>query len=151
MAAPVPPPHGIYVPVPTFFKSAPQQGNPIPSLDLETQLKHGLHLAKNGIKGLVLLGSSGEAIALSLQERNDLISYMRKGFNDAGFKDYPLIAGTTAQAIDEVDNQLRGACDAGANWGMVLAPGFFAGGGASEGIQQWFEAVADRSPIPILM
>jgi 2-keto-3-deoxy-L-rhamnonate aldolase len=151
MAPSTPPPPGIYVPVPTFFKSAPTTSNPVPALDLEAQLKHGLHLARNGIRGLVLLGSSGETISLSSAERSELVSYVKNGFEKEGFKDYPIIAGTTAQGIEEVINELKAAKESGAAWGMVLAPAYFAAGGGAAGIGQWFEAVAARSPIPIMM
>lgn len=146
-----PPPAGIYVPVPTFFASAPTPSSPTPPTDLPTQLQHGLHLARNGIRGLVLLGSTGETISLSIAERSELLAYMREGFAKADFKNYPLIAGTTGQGVDEVLTELKSAKDAGAGWGMVLAPGYFAAGGGAVGIQQWYEAVADKSPIPIMM
>ena len=146
-----PPPAGIYVPVPTFFTAAPTRSSPTPPIDLETQLKHGLHLAHNGVRGLVLLGSSGETISLSLAERSELVKHMRDGFDKADLKDYPLVAGTTGQGIDEALTELKTAKDAGAGWGMVLAPAYFAGGGGAAGIKQWYEAVADKSPIPIMM
>ncbi|PHH82317.1 hypothetical protein CDD83_3302 [Cordyceps sp. RAO-2017] len=43
------------------------------------------------------------------------------------------------------------AGEAGARWGLCLAPGFNAAATAQEGIVAWFTAVADRSPIPILV
>ncbi|KAL8948810.1 MAG: hypothetical protein Q9222_005039, partial [Ikaeria aurantiellina] len=120
-----PPPPGIYVPVPTFF-SKPTPSDITPPLDLETQTKHALHLAKSGIKGLVLLGSTGEAIALTNSERKSLISHVRQEMDKANYKDYPLIAGTATQGIEDTLLQLQISKDAGAQWGLVLAPGFFA-------------------------
>ena len=148
-----PPPAGVYVPVPTFFvsKSAANYSPIAAPLDLATQAAHSIHLAKSGITGLVILGSTGEAINLTNKERFDVLSACRKAFEDGGFKDYPIIAGTAAQNIEEVVEQLKSAKEAGVQWGLCLVPGFFAGASTQEGIVKWFTAVADQSPIPILM
>lgn len=151
MAAP--PPAGVYVPVPTFFVSKTAVNyNPVAApLDLATQAAHSVHLAKSGIRGLVVLGSTGEAIHLSNKERFDVLSHVRKELESAGFKDYPIIAGTAAQNIEEVVDQLKSAQDAGSKWGLCLVPGYFAGASTQDGIIQWFKAVADQSPIPIMI
>jgi len=148
-----PPPAGVYVPVPTFFVSRSAANySPISTpLDLETQARHSIHLAKSGIKGLVVLGSTGEAVHLTNAERFSVLSSIRAAFEEAGFKDYPIIAGTAAQNIDEVVEQLVDAKKAGAGWGLSLVPGYFAGASTQEGIVEWFKAVADRSPIPVLI
>jgi 2-keto-3-deoxy-L-rhamnonate aldolase len=148
-----PPPAGVYVPVPTFFvsRTAKNYNTVAPPLDLETQAKHSLHLARSGITGLVVLGSTGEAIHLSNKERFEVLSGIRKAFDDGGFKEYPLIAGTAAQNIEEVVEQLKSAKEAGCQWGLCLVPGYFAGASTQQGIIQWFTAVADQSPIPIMM
>ncbi|KAI0134317.1 hypothetical protein BJ170DRAFT_194726 [Xylariales sp. AK1849] len=147
------PPAGIYVPVPTFFqskKSASYSAIASP-VDIETQVAHSIYLAKAGIKGLVILGSTGEAIHLTNKERFDVLSGVRQGFEKAGFTDYPIIAGTATQNIEETVEQLKSAKEAGVQWGLCLVPGYFAGASTQEGVIQWFTAVADQSPIPILI
>ena len=99
----------------------------------------------------MILGSTGEAIHLTNKERFEVLSGVRKAFDASGFKDYPIIAGTATQNIEETVQQLKEAKDAGAGWGLVLVPGYFAGASTQEGIIKWFTAVADQSPIPILM
>lgn len=148
-----PPPPGVYVPVPTFFvgKSAPNYSRTAAPLDLPTQAAHSLHLARSGIQGLVILGSTGEAIHLSNKERSEVLTSSRKELDAAGFKDYPIIAGTATQNVEEAIEQLKDAKKAGSQWGLCLAPGYFAGAATQEGIIAWFEAVADGSPIPIMM
>ncbi|KAL8922724.1 MAG: hypothetical protein Q9208_005037 [Pyrenodesmia sp. 3 TL-2023] len=145
-----PPPPGIYVPVPTFF-SKPPPNEPTLPLALGTQTEHALHLAKNGIRGLVLLGSTGEAIALTNEDRRSLIMHIRQEMDRAGYKDYPLIAGTATQGIEDTIKQLQLSKEAGAQWGLVLAPGFFATVVTQQGLIDWYTAVADHSPLPILM
>lgn len=150
------PPAGVYVPVPTFFVSkisADAQTTPnwVAPVDLKTQAAHSIYLAKAGIRGLVVLGSTGEAIHLTNKERFEVLSSIRKELENAGFKDYPIIAGTAAQNIEEVVGQLKAAKEAGAQWGLSLVPGYFAGASTQEGIIRWFTAVADQSPIPVMM
>lgn len=106
---------------------------------------------KGGVKGLVILGSTGEAIHLTNKERTELISSQRQELDKAGFKDRAIIAGTATQNIEETLDQLRDAKAAGAGYGMVLAPGYFASAASQQGIAKWFQAVADKSPIPVMM
>ncbi|KAI0012622.1 aldolase [Xylariaceae sp. FL0662B] len=148
-----PPPPGIYVPVPTFFvgkKAATYDPVAVP-VDIDTQVAHSLYLAKAGIKGLVVLGSTGEAIHLTNKERFQVLSGVRQAFEKEGFKDYPIIAGTATQNVEETVEQLRSAKEAGAQWGLCLVPGYFAGASTQEGIIKWYTAVADRSPIPVMI
>jgi 2-keto-3-deoxy-L-rhamnonate aldolase len=147
------PPAGIYVPVPTFFQSKKAATyNAIASpIDVEAQAAHSIYLAKAGIKGLVILGSTGEAIHLTNKERFEVLSGVRQAFEKNGFKDYPIIAGTATQNIEETVDQLKSAKEAGAQWGLCLVPGYFAGASTQEGIIQWYTAVADQSPIPVMM
>lgn len=108
-------------------------------------------MAKGGVKGLVILGSTGEAIHLTNKERNELISSQRQELDKAGFKDRAIIAGTATQNVEETLIQLNDAKAAGAEYGMVLAPGYFASAASQQGIEKWFTAVADKSPIPVMM
>lgn len=148
-----PPPQGIYVPVPTFFakEGAANYDEVSPPLDLETQSEHSLFLVKGGVKGLVILGSTGEAIFVRNSERHELIKSQRKTLDDAGYKDRPIIAGTATQNIDDTIDMIKDSQAAGAEYAMVLGPAYFAPATSQAGIQKWFEVVADRSPIPILM
>ncbi|CAI6335465.1 unnamed protein product [Periconia digitata] len=145
------PPTGVFVPVPTFFKPASASSSLQAAIDVETQVAHSIHLAKNGVRGLVLLGSTGEAIHMSRQERFDQVSGVRKGLNDAGFQDYPIMAGVLINSVDEVLEWLEDFKKAGAQWGLVLAPGYFGAAASQENIIEWYRLVADRSPIPILI
>jgi hypothetical protein len=139
--------------VPTFFASQSASNyDPVNNpLDLETQTKHSLFLVKGGVRGLVILGSTGEAIHLTNKERNELIQSQRTELDNAGFNDRPIIAGTATQNVQETLIQLEDAKKAGAEYGMVLTPGYFASAASQQGIAKWFEAVADKSPIPIMM
>jgi 2-keto-3-deoxy-L-rhamnonate aldolase len=139
--------------VPTFFvsKSTSEYEPTATPLDVSTQAAHAVFLAKSGIRGLVLLGSTGEAVHLTSSERVELVSGVRKELEKQGFKDYPLLAGTATQSVAETLQHLQESKDAGADWGLCLAPGYFAAAVSQEGIARWFETIADRSPMPILV
>ena len=151
MAAP--PPAGMYVPIPTFFagKASPSYDAVTPAFDLETQAAHSIYLAKSGIRGLVVLGSTGESVHLHPRDRKAIISGIKAALEKEGFTDYPLIAGTATHSVEETLEQLVDAKEAGAQWGLCLVPGYNAGVTTQEGIIRWFTAVADRSPIPVMV
>lgn len=153
MAPAAPPPAGIYVPVPTFFAEEPPTGSNsvTPVLDLAVQTQHSLFLANRGIKGLVILGSTGEAISVTPPERKRLLQSQREALDAEGFLNAPIIAGTTAQSVPETLEQIKDSRDAGAEYALVLAPGYFASLGSQAGFVAWFEAIADRAELPILM
>lgn len=150
-AAVTSPPTGVYVPVPTFFHSASGSSGLQAKVDIDTQVKHSIFLAKNGIRGLVLLGSTGEAIHLTRAERFDLVAGVRKGLDEAGYKDYPIMAGVLTNGIDETLEWLQDYAKAGAQWGLVLVPGYFGSAANQENIKEWYTVIADNSPLPILM
>lgn len=146
------PPPGVFVPVPTFFKPAADSKELIePRVDIETQVAHSVFLAKAGITGLTILGSTGEAIHLSRKERIDLVAGVRAGLKDAGFDNYPIMAGVLTNGISETLDWLEDYAAAGAQWGLVLAPGYFGKAVNQSNLIEWFTAVADQSPLPILM
>jgi 2-keto-3-deoxy-L-rhamnonate aldolase len=146
------PPSGVYVPAPTFFKSSFESSSNLqPEIDVETQINHSVYLAKCGIRGLVLLGSTGEAIHMSKKERFELVSGVRKGLDVAGFHGYPIMGGVLVNNLEEAIEWCKDLKEAGAQWALVLVPGYFGEQARQDGIQEWFMKVADNSPIPILM
>lgn len=88
---------------------------------------------------------------ISNTERAALLKHVRHELEKAGFRDYPIIAGTATQSIAETVQLLKEAKEAGSQWGLVLAPGYFAPAVSQEGLVDWYRAVADQSPIPIMM
>ncbi|EPS39549.1 hypothetical protein H072_6749 [Dactylellina haptotyla CBS 200.50] len=147
-----PPPDGIYVPVPTFFSSFDKSAYKQP-LDIPAQTEHTLFLASAGVKGLILCGSTGEAVHLSLGERVELISSQKKALVEKGYDNVVIMAGTASQNIDETVGVIRESKNAGASYALVLTPSYFAGAGgySEEGMRSWYMAVADNSELPVLV
>ncbi|KAK0713632.1 hypothetical protein B0T26DRAFT_742221 [Lasiosphaeria miniovina] len=141
------PPKGVFVPSPTFFQPPPADGSPA-AVDVAAQVAHSVFLARAGITGIVLLGSTGEAIHLTRPERVALVAGVREGVG-AG---YPLMAGVlTSGGLADTLEWLADVAAAGADWGLVLAPGYFGAAASQSSLAAWYARVADASPIPILV
>jgi 2-keto-3-deoxy-L-rhamnonate aldolase len=93
----------------------------------------------------------GEAVHLTNLERVTVVQHVRQSLEHAGHSGYPLIVGTATQNVEDTVVQLAEAQEAGAKWGLVLAPGYFATCTTQEGIEAWYQAVADKSPLPIMV
>ncbi|WWC58389.1 uncharacterized protein I303_100929 [Kwoniella dejecticola CBS 10117] len=139
-------PPGIYCPTVTFFKATEEQ-----ELDLDLHVKHMTFLARSGLSGVVLQGSTAEAVALDPEERKILISTAKKAFIEAG-NTGKIIAGTVgAQSLREAIKLCRDAFEAGADFALSLPPAYYPSAMTAESIQGFYEDLADKSPIPIII
>lgn len=136
---------GVYCPVVTIFDPKTED------LDLEAQKKHSVRLVKDGLVGLVVMGSNGEAVHLTHQERIDVIKATREALDEAGYKDAPVIAGCTAQSARESIQMCQDAAAAGATAALILPPCYFKPAMTNEAIYNFFKEIADKSPIGIMM
>ncbi|RPA91557.1 aldolase [Choiromyces venosus 120613-1] len=116
-----------------------------------TQTSHALHLARSGITGLVLLGSTSKAVHLTRTERVAQIKHVWAALSAGGYEDCPLIAGTATNVIEETMELLNESAAAGAGCGLVLAPGYFAAATSQEGIIALYKGVAEGSSIPVMI
>lgn len=104
------------------------------------------------MKGIVLLGSTGEAVHITREERSNLINYIIHLLPAHGFSDVPIIAGTASTSIPGTIEDLEVSARAGAQYGLVLLPGFYANSTIDQrGVESWWREIADKSPIPILL
>jgi L-threo-3-deoxy-hexylosonate aldolase len=134
---------GVFVPVPTFFKENED-------VDLEAFDKHIEYLANSGIAGVVVLGSMGEAVNLSEEERTLVI----KQASDSIKKYNPslkLIAGTSAQSARTTILYTKQAKEAGASFTLILPPSFYKGSINHNALIQFYTTVANKSPLPIVI
>jgi len=89
------------------------------SLDAAGTADHAARLVELGVKAVVVAGSTGEAAALSLQERAELIGSVRARMAPGGPK---LIAGTGAPSSRQAAEFTRSAVDEGADAVLTLSP-----------------------------
>lgn len=142
-------PNGIYPPVPTFFDEHE-------NLDLETLRKHLLRLAGSGIAGYVLMGSNGEAVHLSNDERKQVIETARavtQEMNTAGSDESGtlLIAGCGDSSTRATIAHCVQAAHCGADFALVLPPFYYRGRMDTQPLFTHYSTVADHSPLPILI
>ncbi|GAA5967900.1 hypothetical protein JCM3765_001782 [Sporobolomyces pararoseus] len=139
-------PHGVYSPLTTFYKDNKEQ-----DLDLETYKKHVQFVASAGV-GIVCLGSMGEAVQLTHEERNQVVEAARQALDsDPNLSKIPLIVGTGASSTKETIQLSIEAAERGADFAMVITPGYFAGALHKEALKTFFVDVAEASPIPIIL
>lgn len=103
--------------------------------------------SKSGIKGIVVLGSNGEYVYLSEREKRDLV----KAVIDSAPRDMPVIAGTGCESTDETLSLTEDCAKLGAQAALVITPHYYAGGMNEKALVRHFTAIADGSPIPILL
>ncbi|KAM0715633.1 hypothetical protein Q7P37_009131 [Cladosporium fusiforme] len=137
---------GIHVPSLTFFTTSPRQ-----EIDWPTQTKHLNFLIASGVHGVVLAGTNGEAITLSRSEKADLVRATRKAAQDNGKPDLPISLGTSGTSTRDVLDDCAVAKEAGADFALVLVPSFFHFAMTKDAVCEFFEEVADASPVPVVI
>ncbi|KAL4954526.1 hypothetical protein BDW69DRAFT_183421 [Aspergillus filifer] len=138
-------PTGIYTPLPCFFKDDED-------LDLESFKSHVKFIAGAGTVPVVS-GTMGEAVHLSHKERADLISAARSALDEINLHHVPVVAGAGAPSTRESIELCKEAAAAGADYVMVIPPGYYAGALLSNtnSIRNFFIQVAEASPVPVII
>ncbi|KAL5598593.1 hypothetical protein BROUX41_003481 [Berkeleyomyces rouxiae] len=136
---------GIYVPTVCFFDPVTED------LDLATLAQHVTYLAKAGVAGIAVQGSNGEAVHLTASERRQVTRAVRSALAGAGFPTMPVIAGCGTQSTRETIKLCRDAASAGADYALVLPPAYYRGLHAASTLRDYFVAVADASPLPLII
>ena len=108
--------------------------------NLRSWLAHPVH-------GIVIAGSTGEAVLLSRGERRRLIEATAGVLSD----DRLLIAGTGVESTRGTIRLGREAADAGADAVLVQPPAYYLGAMTPEAVRDHYTAVADASPVPVLI
>ncbi|KZT28424.1 dihydrodipicolinate synthetase [Neolentinus lepideus HHB14362 ss-1] len=135
---------GIYAPIPTFFLPDTED------LDVESLVKHIVRSAQAGV-GPLLAGSMGEAHHLTHSERVALIKATRRALDSAGLTDMPIIAGTGSGSLRESLELCNEAAEAGADYGIVITSGYYAGALDKRALKAFYTEIAEKSPIPIII
>jgi 4-hydroxy-2-oxoglutarate aldolase len=131
---------GIFPPVTTPFYP---QGN-VYFKKLEANVER---YSKTPAAGIVVLGSTGEAILLSDMERRDVLQSAR----EASAASKVLIAGTGMESADETLQLTEYAAKVGYDVALVRTPHFYRKQMAPANLMAFYRFVADRSPLPVLI
>ena len=103
--------------------------------------------SKTPMAGIVVLGSTGEAIMLSDQERRDVLKVAR----EATMPSKVLVAGTGIESAIETLKLTEYAAELGYDVGMVRTPHYHKKQMQSANMLAFYRFVADRSPLPVMV
>jgi L-threo-3-deoxy-hexylosonate aldolase len=137
---------GIYAPTQVFYKDGKDQ-----SLDEDIIKKHAIRLAKAGVAGIVTNGSNGEAVYLTPEERYQVTKLTRAVLDAEGFSHLPVIVGASDQSVPGTLHLCHDAATAGGDAVLLMVPSFFKWAMNPKTIEQYFFAVADKSPLPLII
>ena len=132
--------HGIFPPITTSFYP---DGN-VYFKKLEANVEH---YSKTPVAGIVALGSTGESIMLSDQERRDVLKTTR----EATAPNKVLIAGTGVESAVETLKLTEYAAQIGYDVALVRTPHFYKQQMQPANMLAYYRFVADRSPLPVLI
>lgn len=136
---------GIYAPTMTFFDPETED------VDIASVKRHAIRLAEAGLVGLVTMGSNGEAIHLSIEEKFAITKASREALDSAGFTQVPIIIGASEGSVRGTIQSIKAGEIAGGEYVLLLPPSYFRGLMDEEAIYNYFVAVADESPLPIIL
>src|SRR5450631_2638022 len=103
--------------------------------------------SRTPVAGIVVLGSTGEAILLSDQERRDALKVARA----AAAPNKVLIAGTGIESAIETLRLTEYAAELGYDVAMVRTPHYYKKQMQKANILAFYRTVADRSPLPVII
>lgn len=103
--------------------------------------------SRTPVSGIVVLGSTGEAILLSDQERRDVL----KAAREAAAPNKVLVAGTGIESAIETLRLTEYAAELGYDVAMVRTPHYYKKQMQTENLLAFYRTVADRSPLPIII
>lgn len=107
------------------------------SLDADANTALYEHLIKGGVNGIVIMGSSGEFVSMSMEEKKELIRIAAKAI--AGR--VRLLVGTSCMDYHETIALSNYAIEQGADGVMVIPPYYFAL--SDDSVEAYFDHVAD--------
>jgi 4-hydroxy-2-oxoglutarate aldolase len=132
---------GVFAPVITPFRPGSED------LDLDGFRANARAHCADGVAGLVIAGSTGEAALLDEAERAALIAAARA----EAPADRLVIAGTGAESTRQCVARCVAARDAGADAVLVVAPHYYANAMGAAELRAHYARVADASPLPVIL
>ncbi|MEQ9115386.1 MAG: 4-hydroxy-tetrahydrodipicolinate synthase [Rickettsiales bacterium] len=115
------------------------------AIDLESYREIIKHQISNNIHGLVILGSTGESMCLSYEERRELISLSVEQSN----KQIPVVVGVGSNNTLESIKLSQQAQDLGASALMAVMP--YYNKPSKEGVYHHFRQIAENIDIPLML
>ncbi len=102
---------------------------------------------KTELSGYVVMGSNGESVFLTREEKLKLVEATRKNLTPGRL----LIAGTGSDSIEETVALSNDAAERGADYALVLTPSFYKSQMNSAAFVRYFTEAADKIRIPLII
>lgn len=103
------------------------------------------HVINGGVNYIVAMGTTGESVTLSKDEKQAVLSYVLE-VNDSRV---PVVVGIGGNNTQEVLNSVRKADLSGANGILSVVP--YYNKPTQRGIFQHFKSIATYSPVPVIL
>ncbi|MCL4550193.1 MAG: dihydrodipicolinate synthase family protein [Bacteroidetes bacterium] len=100
-----------------------------------------------GLSGFVVMGSNGESVFLTREEKLKLVEAAKKNISG----DKLLIAGTGSDSIKETISLSNDAADLGADYVLILTPSFYKSEMKLAAHIKYFSSVADKTKVPVII
>jgi dihydrodipicolinate synthase/N-acetylneuraminate lyase len=112
------------------------------------KIEHNMdRYSRTPVAGMVVLGSTGEAVMLSDDERREVLRVAA----EATAPEKVLIAGTGAESVVETLRLTEHAARLKYDVALVRTPHFYRPQMKPEAMLAYYRTVADRSPLPVLL
>jgi 4-hydroxy-2-oxoglutarate aldolase len=112
------------------------------------KIEHNIdRYSRTPIAGMVVLGSTGEAVMLSDEERREVLRVTA----EVAAPEKVLIAGTAAESAQETLRLTEYAAHLKYDVALVRTPHFYRPQMKPEALLAFYRMVADRSPLPVLL
>jgi 4-hydroxy-2-oxoglutarate aldolase len=131
---------GVFPPLPTPFA---EDGSLAPDRIRENVER----MNGAGLSGYLALGSNGEAFHVAPDEASAIWTAVV----ESAAPGMTILAGTGRLSTWETIEMTQRAADAGCAAALVLPPFYYRGSMTSDALRNHYEAVADSSPIPVLL
>lgn len=103
------------------------------------------HVINGGVNYIVALGTTGESVTLTKDEKNALISYVVEAIDNR----VPLVVGIGGNNTQEVINCIRHSDLTGIDGILSVSP--YYNKPSQKGLFEHFKAIATCSPIPVIL
>jgi len=103
------------------------------------------HVISGGVNYIVALGTTGESVTLTKDEKNALISYVVEAIDNR----VPLVVGIGGNNTQEVINCIRHSDLTGIDGILSVSP--YYNKPSQKGLFEHFKAIATCSPIPVIL
>ncbi len=105
------------------------------------------HYSRSLLAGMVVLGSTGEAVMLDDGESRDVM----RAAAEATAAEKVLIAGVGRESVKATVELAEAAAGFGYDAALVRTPHYYAGQMSTPAVLNYFRSVADHSPLPVML